>query len=185
MRRRANLLGIQVSLSERAQQRTGHSALRGAWWEAQRDTPPKVSCHETWPADAESTRHRECPSMPARLETMAGARSSTGRAVDLLARCWPHNCGECDASSPRATHASPRALAQPPNEHRESEGDRQKEKLTLANSVRFRIFERCSSRSARSVGSSVEWSETVVGTAKESAGDGEVADDDGVAMRCV
>lgn len=29
----------------------------------------------------------------------------------------------------------------------------------------------------------MEWSETVAGIAKESAGDGEVADDDGVAMR--
>ena len=55
--------------------------------------------------------------------------------------------------------------------------------LTFANSARARTLRRASSRSATStIGSSTEMSETVAGIAKDSAGDGVVADDEGVAI---
>lgn len=56
--------------------------------------------------------------------------------------------------------------------------------LTFANSVRANNFFLLSSRSAcsTSFGSSVEFSETDVGRVNERAGDGDVPDDEGVAI---
>ena len=61
-------------------------------------------------------------------------------------------------------------------------GNNKQLRLTFAKLVRSRMRRRRLSRSALSVGSSAECSEAVAGIANESAGEGDVADDDGVAM---